>query len=247
MNKMEKDGNSVIVDMTKEPGNRPAGERLAGRVMIAVPSRNNSWWSDFGLSLAAMTAATAYEAPNVSMVLDNTFGTGLAMNRIKLCKTAIERGCTHVLFLDDDMRIPMHTLMMFLAHKKDIVAANCARKELPPRSTAKNFDGNCVWTRKNDTKLEEVMSVGTAVMLVDVEMLKKLPQPWFAEVYRPEDGTSMGEDVYFCNLARKHGYKVWIDHDISKDVIHMGGFEFCHQLRDEWDMTEEEFLKRKAQ
>lgn len=237
---------SMLVDMAKEPQG-PAGARLTGKVMIAVPSRNNSWWSDFGLSLAAMTAATAYEAPNVAMVLDNTFGTGLAMNRIKLCKVAIERGCTHVLFLDDDMRIPMHTLMMFLAHRKDIVAANCARKELPPRSTAKNFDGNCVWTRKNDTKLEEVLSVGTAVMLISTDMLKKLPQPWFSEVYKPEDGTSIGEDVYFCNLARKHGFQVWIDHDISKDVVHMGGFEFCHQLRDEWDMTEEEFLKRKAQ
>lgn len=227
---IEKIDNSQIVDMTKEP-HGPAGARLTGRVMIAVPSRNNSWWSDFGLSLAAMTAATAYEAPNVSMVLDNTFGTGLAMNRIKLCKTAIQRGCTHVLFLDDDMRIPMHTLMMFLAHNKDIVAANCARKELPPRSNSKNFDGNCVWTRKKDTKLEEVKSTGTAVMLIRTDMLEKLPQPWFCE----DPVKEIGEDVYFCNLARAHGFKIWVDHDISKDVMHMGGFEFCHQLREEWD------------
>lgn len=233
MHKMEKEGNSLIVDMSREPEG-PAGARLTGRVMIAVPSRNNSWWSDFGLSLAAMTAATAYEAPNVSMVLDNTFGTGLAMNRIKLCETAIARKCTHVLFLDDDMRIPMHTLMMFLAHNKDIVAANCARKELPPRSTAKGFDGNCIWTRQTSTKLEEVKSVGTAVMLVNLEVLKALPQPWFAEVYKPNN-ESIGEDVFFCNLAREHGFKVWIDHDISKEVIHMGGFEFCHQLTEAWD------------
>lgn len=227
---IEKIDNSQIVDMTKIPDG-PVGIRLQGKVMIAVPSRNNSWWSDFGLSLAAMTAATAYEAPNVSMVLDNTFGTGLAMNRIKLCKAAISRGCTHVLFLDDDMRIPMHTLMVLLAHGKDIIAANCSRKELPPRSNSKNFDGNCVWTRKKDTRLEEVRSTGTAVMLIRTDMLAKLPQPWFCE----DPVKEIGEDVYFCNLARDHGYKIWIDHDISKDVIHMGGFEFCHQLREEWD------------
>lgn len=216
-------------------GDRPAGERLQGRVMIAVPSRNNSWWSDFGLSLAAMTAATAYEAPNVSMVLDNTFGSGLAMNRIKLCQAAIKRNCTHVLFLDDDMRIPMHTLMMLMAHDKDIIAANCARKELPPRSTAKGFDGNCVRTTKNSHKLEEVMSIGTAVMLIKTSVLLSLPQPWFAEVYNKETGNSIGEDVFFCNLARENGFKIWIEHDVSKEVIHMGGFEFSHQIMEEWD------------
>jgi hypothetical protein len=205
------------------------------KVMIGVPSRNNSWWSDFGLSLAAMCTATAYEAPQVQMILNNTVGTGLAMNRIKLCKSAIESKCTHILFLDDDMRIPMHTLMMFLKRDKDIIAANCARKELPPRSTAKGFDDNCVWTRKNSEGLEEVKSIGTAVMLIRCDLLAKLPMPWFAEVYRPETDTSMGEDVYFCNLAREHGSKVFIDHDVSKDVVHMGGFEFRHQITEQWE------------
>lgn len=207
------------------------------KVMIGVPSRNNSWWSDFGLSLAAMCSATAYQAPNVRMILNNTVGTGLAMNRISLCRKSIDAGCSHILFLDDDMRIPMHTLMMFLKHDKDIIAANCARKELPPRSTAKGFDegGSCIWTRANSTGLEKVKSVGTAVMLIKTDLLKKLPQPWFAEVYNKETGNTTGEDVFFCNLAREHGSEVWIDHDISKDVVHMGGFEFTHQLTEEWD------------
>lgn len=206
-------------------------QKTSFKVMIAVPSRNNSWWSDFGLSLAAMTAATAYQAPFIEMILNNTIGTGLAMNRIKLCKTAVEKGCDYVLFLDDDMRIPMDTLMAFVHRQKDIVAANCARKELPPRSTAKGFDDMCVWTRKDSTGLEEVKSIGTAVMLISCEMLKKLPQPWFCE----DPVKEIGEDVFFCNLAREHGFKVFIDHDISKSVVHMGGFEFTHQLMETWE------------
>lgn len=209
----------------------PAAAQLTAKVMIGVPSRNNSWWADFGLSLAVMAAATASEAPNVSMAFDNTFGSGLAMNRIKLCKKAIDKGCTHILFLDDDMRIPMTTLMVLLLRNKDIVAANCARKELPPRSTSKGFDGNCVWTRARSTGLEEVASVGTGVMLIDLAVLRKLPQPWFCE----DPVKEIGEDVYFCKLARAHGFKVFIDHDISKDVYHMGGFEFRHELTEEWD------------
>lgn len=201
------------------------------KVLIAVPSRNNSWWSDFGLSLAAMTAATAYEAPSVDMILWNVQGTGLSMNRINLCKKALEKNCTHVLFLDDDMRIPMHTLMMFLAHKKDIIAANCARKELPPRSTAKGWDDMCVWTKKSSTGLEKVKSVGTAVMLINTDVLKKMDQPWFCE----DPVREIGEDVYFCNKAREIGFDIWIDHDLSKDVVHMGGFEFTHQIGEHWN------------
>lgn len=208
---------------------------LNAKVMIAVPSRNNSWWSDFGMSLAAMVAATCYQAPNVKIILNNVMGTGLALNRINLCKSAVKAGCTHVLFLDDDMRIPMDTMMRLLSHGLPVVAANCARKELPPRSTAKGFDGNCVWTRKRSTGLEEVLSIGTGVMLIDVSVLKALPQPWFAEVFNVETENTVGEDVYFCNKAREHGFKIHIDHDISKGVVHMGGFEFEHGLTEQWE------------
>lgn len=206
-------------------------EKQSIKVMIGVPSRNNSWWSDFGLSLAAMCATTASEAPFIDIILNNTVGTGLAMNRIKLCRQAVEKGCDYILFLDDDMRIPMHTLLMFIKRQKHIVAANCARKELPPRSTAKGFDGMCVWTRKNSEGLEKVMSIGTAVMLIHTDVFKALPQPWFCE----DPVKEIGEDVYFCNKAREHGFDIWIDHDISKDVVHMGGFEFTHQLMDTWE------------
>lgn len=205
-------------------------DRTRIKVMIGVPSRNNSWWSDFGLSLAAMCAATAYEAPFIDMVLNNTVGTGLAMNRIKLCKQAVERGCDYVLFLDDDMRIPMHTLIMLVKAQKAVVAANCARKELPPRSTAKGFDDMCVWTRSTSTGLEKVKSVGTGVMLINCQLFKNLPQPWFCE----DPVKEIGEDVFFCNLARAHGYDIWIDHDVSKEVVHMGGFEYTHSLMDTW-------------
>lgn len=210
--------------------------KLTGKVVVAVPSRNNSWWSDFGISLAAMAAATATMAPGIQMVLTNVMGTGLALNRINLCKTAMQREASHILFLDDDMRLPMDTLMGLIRHDKDIVAANCARKELwPTRPTARGFKGECVYTRKRSTGLEEVDSIGTGVMLINTRVLKAMPQPWFAEVWKPETETVTGEDVYFCEQARKHGFKVYIDHDISKGVVHMGSFEFEHGLTEEWD------------
>ena len=209
--------------------------KLQAKVMIGIPSRNNSMWGSSALALAAMCTTTAYHAPNVQMVLNVAVGTALCMNRIKLCKDAVAAGCTHVLFLDDDMVFPMHTLIHFIQHALPIVAANCARKELPPRSTARDDAGQCVWTRKGSTGLQEVNAVGTAVMLINTDVLKALPQPWFAEVYNPITETSKGEDIFFCELAKRHGFKVFIDHDISKEIQHLGGFEYHLKLNDEWD------------
>ena len=210
---------------------------LQAKVMIGIPSRNNSMWGSSALALAAMCTTTAYHAPNVKMVLNVAVGTALCMNRIKLCKDAVKEGCTHVLFLDDDMVFPMHTLIHFINHGLPIVAANCARKELPPRSNSRALDGvSVLWTRKNSTGIEEVDYVGTGVMLINTDVLKALPQPWFAEIYNPLTETSKGEDVFFCELAKRHGFKAYIDHDISKEIGHIGGFEYRHQQNEiEWE------------
>ena len=39
-------------------------------------------------------------------------------------------------------------------------------------------------------------------------------------------GIVEGEDVYFCTMARVHGFEVWVDHDLSKEVTHIGQFEY---------------------
>jgi hypothetical protein len=38
----------------------------------------------------------------------------------------------------------------------------------------------------------------------------------------------MGEDVFFCKKARELGHKIYIDHDVSHEIGHIGTFEFGH-------------------
>lgn len=195
------------------------------KLMLAIPSRD-VWKSDFGMSLAAMVAATVNEMPFLDIIFNNAKGSSLSMNRIKLCQDAVDNGCDYVLFLDDDMRIPMHTIMMLVARQVDVIGANCARRELPPRPTAKGFQNELVYTRENSTGIEKVKSVGTGVMLIHTGVFKDLPQPWFNE----DPVKKIGEDVWFCNIAREAGFDIHIDHDISKEVVHIGEFDYKHQL-----------------
>ncbi len=41
-----------------------------------------------------------------------------------------------------------------------------------------------------------------------------LPMPWYT-------GGPMA-DYYFSEKARKFGYRVYVDHDVSRDVYHLG-------------------------
>lgn len=203
------------------------------KVMIAVPSRD-TWKSDFGMSLAAMCCATIYAIPGLELVMNNAKGCSLSMNRIDLCKKAMERGCDFILFLDDDMRIPMETLSQLVSHQKDIIGANCATRAMPPSPTARNTKKELVFTRLNSTGLEEVRSVGTGVLLIRAAVLARLPQPWFWE----DPVNRIGEDVNFCLKAREYGLKVFIDHDLSKKVIHIGEMDYSHDLMPEWGVSD---------
>jgi hypothetical protein len=48
--------------------------------------------------------------------------------------------------------------------------------------------------------------------------------------------TYIGEDVFFCQKAAAAGFKIWIDHDVSKEIGHIGTFEFKHDHT--WVMKE---------
>lgn len=200
------------------------------RVMIAIPSRD-VWKSDFGVSFAVMLAATMTQLPFIEMGVENAKGCSLAMNRIDLCQKAIDRGYDYVLFLDDDMRVPMCTLMMMLRRQVDIIGANCARREYPPAPTAKGFDGNLVYTREKSTGIEKVLSVGTGIMMISTDVFNHIEKPWFME----DPVKRVGEDVFFCRQAQAAGYDIFIDHDVSKDVLHVGEFEYGHHQMEGWD------------
>jgi hypothetical protein len=46
--------------------------------------------------------------------------------------------------------------------------------------------------------------------------------------YLPEAGTYQGEDWTFCEACEKADIPLYIDHDVSKLVGHVGNFEFTH-------------------
>jgi hypothetical protein len=54
---------------------------------------------------------------------------------------------------------------------------------------------------------------------------------WFQ--YSVKNHTTLGEDIYFCINAGRYGFDIFIDHDLSKQVRHVGIFEFGHEHVDD--------------
>jgi len=203
------------------------------KVAICLPCRDMVNTS-FAYDLSRMMANWA--AKNVplghQLLIFTSQGTLIVNQRADLARNAIEAGADHILWLDTDMRFPKDTLDRLLAHNKPIVAANYATRRLPVDTVAFRLHDNGGWeTVKTGEKtgLEKVEAVGMGVMLTSTEVFKNMPKPWFSITYHPQSNEYSGEDIHFCYKAGKLGHEVLIDHDLSKEVKHIGTFEFGHE------------------
>ena len=167
-------------------------------------------------------------------------GTSIQNQRADLALDAMAEGCTHILFIDSDMTFPDNMVGRLLKHDLDIVATNCARRRMPTGPTAQNYkpDGTreLVYTMPESTGIEEVGSIGMGVMLIKRNVFEKLSEPWFETPWRPKERGYIGEDIFFCRKAQEAGFKIHIDHDVSKEIGHIGTFEFKHDHT--WVMRE---------
>lgn len=194
------------------------------KVGICMPAfdQGSSW---FAYDLAGMLVHTAKEVPDLELSRFQCSGTWLPQVRHRLATAALKAGCDWLLWLDSDMRFPVDALLQLLARGESVVAANYTSRQPPFCPTAVGQDGKRAYTDYDSAGLEEVQSIGMGVFLVNAELLKKIPAPWFMLTWSEKHHDYGGEDGYFCIRLREAGAKIWLDHDLSHDVTHMGVIE----------------------
>ena len=135
--------------------------------------------------------------------------------RERLVKKAIELDCTHLLFVDSDMKFDKDAVVRLIERNKDIVGADYNRRKLPLESTV------LLETIGSDLEgLVPAQSVGTGFMLIKLSIFDFLPEPWFFWESNGDGDLATGEDYWFCRLAREKGFEVWCD--LSIKVGHIG-------------------------
>ena len=91
--------------------------------------------------------------------------------------------------------------------------------------TAVGLDGIVVQS-KGKKGLEQIARVGTAVMLIDLDAIKRIPFPLFELKWNRDKQRITGEDYHFCDLLRENGVDIFIDHGVSNCIGHIGNYVY---------------------
>ena len=167
-------------------------------------------------SLLQMVSASSYEFQIIIAIEGHT----IAENRSYIAIQALETKCDYLFFVDDDMVFEPDILNRLLKHKKEIIGVVCHSRTLPLVSIVKLLEEN--GEISND--LFKCKVKGTGLLLIDMNVFKKINRPWFNfETY--ESGlTKTSEDSWFCQQLKKAELDIWCDATIK--VGHIGDYIF---------------------
>lgn len=179
-----------------------------------------------------LAVATGYYAATQSpdMQFHIRQGTILAEERSHLCDAALENDADWLIFIDSDMRFPKDTFERLIAHGEPVVAANCSKRRHPVGPTSRTSDDkfqlNPVWPDYEKKGLEKIATTGFGVVCIHASVFKGIAYPWFDTPWVEENERHIGEDVFFCIRCKEAGIPIYVDHDLSWEVKHVGEHEF---------------------
>lgn len=197
------------------------------RLAICVPS-SGFVRAGFAHSLANMmgylcsTGIKCDKAASLSIQMNIREGSVIHMLRENLVMEALKNDATHILFLDDDMIFDVDIINNLISWDKDVVISNYLLKTDNPKFLTVDEQGQNIVTNEQSTGIQKAMSGGFGVSLFKTEVFKTTPQPWFLPLYVADQKQYTTEDVPFFHRIRKAGFEIYVDHDASKKVSHIG-------------------------
>ncbi len=203
------------------------------KLVIAIPSSGSN---PFAFTMSAMSLI-AYLSGGirsrlesaVELTLDGQCSSVIQSNREQLVKRALQADKTHLLFLDHDMRFHPDAVNLLFSRRHPVVCTNYLIKRQPPERpdfVAVGLNGRRVPTTEKSTGIEPVAYSGFGVSLFELRVFASTPQPWFEPKFVPEADCYTTEDNPCYERIRAAGFPVYLDHDASKLVGHMGDFEW---------------------
>lgn len=206
------------------------------KVGICIPARGTMEVGT-AFDLAALVNYTNKNS-KIEVNLYTSMGTLIFDQRNNMVQAALDDKCTHILFIDADMRFPKDSLVRLMSHNKAIVGVNATTRSEPVKPTAKTLevnDDHVIWhpvVSKGKTGVEKIDGIGCGVMLIDAVVFATLEKPWFYFEQLPQ-GKILGEDIYFCIKSADIGYQTYVDHDLSLEIKHIGTYQYgWHNIQD---------------
>jgi 2-polyprenyl-3-methyl-5-hydroxy-6-metoxy-1,4-benzoquinol methylase len=191
------------------------------RLAICVTANQDKIDTNFTWSLLNM-----YKPKSFCILHEGQHIKSNSLNR--LVDRGMDFGADKFLFLDVDMEFPSNTIAQLLTHDLDIVSGLYHIKVWPYSPVAGlvaknkhrvNMKGKH-WKEEYaslpENQLVEVGWAGIGCLMVDKKVFETIPMPCFRDKWDNKRGQrSKGHDILFCEIARKHGFKVYVDTSID--------------------------------
>ena len=220
MQKFSWDTNDLMTDINEVTSPWMDRERNIG---IGLPLIDTRICSQFFLSFLEMEKPATYHL-FVPVFPHGEFIQDIAKARNNIVEQAYRHSCSDLIFMDTDQVYPKDTITKLLSHPKDIVGAVVHRR-YPPFEPILMRGGIGQYFHIPDTEcysgdLVEVDATGCGCLKINMDVFQNFQREPFK--ISESAGKVVGEDIYFCAEALKHGYKIFVDTSIQ--VGHLSNY-----------------------
>src|ERR1051326_1592608 len=175
-----------------------------------------------GWSIFLFEAARSGLAADVHLTIDAYIDWG----RNRIVQDALDKGCTHLMFLDQDVSPPSDTLERLLLHDLPIVGGVYYGKEPGSPPVCGVFEPE--FTRLIEVKphLMELGWTGMGCTLIKCDVFREM-EAHYGDKKWYSTAENAGEDIWFCRRAQELGIPVFVDGSLV--VGHVGQRIFTHK------------------
>lgn len=140
----------------------------------------------------------------------------MARARNDLAAAALEAGCTHLLMMDtDQVYHDQDMITRLLGHDLPVVGAKVHRR-WPPFEPILNRGGHHVPDAEIEAGgLVPCDTTGAGCLLINTDIFREMPAPWFETIYQANGQVDTGEDISFCKKLGAMGVKLFVDCDVN--------------------------------
>lgn len=194
------------------------------RIVVGINSLTNTNYESYTNHIQ-LFYRFGKQYPDCDFILSNPARMSIDRMRNLSAQAALECDAEYLLFIDDDVLVPMDGLEKLIKTKADIASGKVVIRGYP-------FDWMVFKFEKRDGKkglysqpvlpetgIVDVAAVGFSFTLIKTEVLKLAcfgnNFPWFCT------GLNNTEDIYFCTRAREANPKLKIVVDCSVDCGHI--------------------------
>lgn len=181
-------------------------------IFVCIPTRGES--PDFGVVQAAQAACDHFgEGAHLGSTSN---AHNVCASRNKGVAQMLSRGFSHILFIDNDVTVPLDTISRLMALDAN-VATGCVPTTINGSSPLKAFitvaqhveegTNRITWYSKWFDGVRSTEACGGACLLVKRDVFEAIGFPWFQwpERYEGEAYSYFSEDVDFCNRVMAAG------------------------------------------